>query len=1001
MAYAFVDEEPTSRYQFVDEPDEPEGAWEGLVKPTLKAIPRVVGHTVASMAQMPISGVAAGARYIMTGGDLNAANKVLEDNQKALDDFYLTTDAERKGSQNIGLAMKPFEMAGEGWREIGKATGIPYAEPILGTMGEASAMFGFGGAPKAIKARAGKPFEGMRGVVTEAKGDFAIKPDAPRYVMEDAPQADVPSVQTVTKPSEAVSATPKAELPKTETPTYDMAWEIEDFMQNKNVFQNAIDGRPAHTDSYNTIIDYKNLADVINEIKNNYTLDQWGNIEQYWRGNSYLSPNQAQLANYIKRYILPQTEPNIGTLESMVKGGKTGEPPKYAGDSNLNLERLDTTNDVKHFADGLAKQAGIEKTPQSWEVTEQLAKDLAWDEKEFLKVAKEKGGFDTAETYAMRQINANAVNNVFNTIREMPADPLLRTDAMRLQALDSVNNYIEIAKAYTEKTAEAGRSLNIYRKLMAENPDFVQNKTRETAFKKMFDANGGKKLTDDMINDLQKIDFKDPVAVRNILQKYHKATIPDKLFEAWLNGILSNPTTHMANVIGNSLTMLTKVPETAIAGVLRGKLPLGELKAESLGMVQGIKEGAMAGFKAFQTGMPADMVTKLEHTRYNAISGTKGKIIRIPTRALTAADEFFKAVVYRSEVNRLSYLKAVKETKGGENVSRRMADIINDPTLNADIFNKAREEAQYRTFQKPLGNFGTKVMSLRDSVYPMKYIIPFIKTPTNIMKFTLERTPANFAKIMWDFKKGKITAEQLPSELSKPVLGSLISAAAVLYVLDGTITGGAPKNKKERELKYASGWQPYSIKIGDTYYSYSRLEPIGSILGLTADFVNTVNHSDEKTSNEIASELVLAVTKNLSSKTFLSGLSKFMDALSDPEHYGATYVEQLAGSLVPSGVAAVARSIDPNMREVESPLDSMKARIPMMSKSLPYREGAYGIPVENQGGFLNMISPVRVSKETEYKELADRDLELLKEHRLLEKDKRRTKKALDRERRIQ
>ncbi len=74
----------------------------------------------------------------------------------------------------------------------------------------------------------------------------------------------------------------------------------------------------------------------------------------------------------------------------------------------------------------------------------------------------------------------------------------------------------------------------------------------------MFDANGGKKLTDDMINDLQKIDFKDPVAVRNILQKYHKATIPDKLFEAWLNGILSNPTTHMANVIGNSLTMFDK-----------------------------------------------------------------------------------------------------------------------------------------------------------------------------------------------------------------------------------------------------------------------------------------------------------------------------------------------------------------------------------------------------------------------------------------------------------
>jgi len=165
--------------------------------------------------------------------------------------------------------------------------------------------------------------------------------------------------------------------------------------------------------------------------------------------------------------------------------------------------------------------------------------------------------------------------------------------------------------------------------------------------------------------------------------------------------------------------------------------------------------------------------------------------------------------------------------------------------------------------------------------------------------------------------------------------------------------------------------------------------------------VNIVKHSDEKTINETSAELVLAVTKNLSSKTFLSGLSKFMDAISDPEHYGATYVEQLAGSLIPSGVAAIARSTDPNMREVESPLDSMKARIPMMSKTLPYREGAYGIPVENQGGLLNMISPVKVSKETEYKELADRDLELLKEQRILEKDKRQIKKELSRERRTQ
>jgi hypothetical protein len=447
--------------------------------------------------------------------------------------------------------------------------------------------------------------------------------------------------------------------------------------------------------------------------------------------------------------------------------------------------------------------------------------------------------------------------------------------------------------------------------------------------------------------------------------------------------------------------MLTKIPETAISGVLKGKLPLGELKAESLGLVRGIQEGTMAAVKAFQTGMPSDMMTKIEHTRYHAISGTKGKLIRIPTRALTAADEFFKGIVYRSEVNRLSYIKAAKEVKGGNAVSQRMAEILSDPKSNADIFAKAHEEALYRTFQNPLGQLGKKVMSLRDSAYPAKYIIPFIKTPTNIAKFTLERTPFNFAKILWDYKKGKITAEQLSSELSKPILGSLISAATVMYVLDGTITGGAPKNKTERELKYASGWQPYSIKIGDSYYSYSRLEPIGSILGLTADFVLTAKNADEKTINETAAELMMSVTKNLSSKTFLSGISRFLDAMTDPERYGATYLEQLAGSVVPSVVGAAARSVDPYAREIETPIEAMQTRIPFASKSLPYREGAYGVPVENSGGWLNMFSPIRVTKETEYKELADRDLALLKEKRILSKDKNINKKALSRERRTQ
>ena len=86
---------------------------------------------------------------------------------------------------------------------------------------------------------------------------------------------------------------------------YCYAWEIEDFLQEQNVFQNALDGRCAHIDAYNTIIDYKLLEAAVCDIRNHYTPEQWKAVAEYWNGNAYLSPNQAQLAAFIKRCVLP------------------------------------------------------------------------------------------------------------------------------------------------------------------------------------------------------------------------------------------------------------------------------------------------------------------------------------------------------------------------------------------------------------------------------------------------------------------------------------------------------------------------------------------------------------------------------------------------------------------------------------------------------------------------------------------------------------------------
>lgn len=79
------------------------------------------------------------------------------------------------------------------------------------------------------------------------------------------------------------------------------AWEIEDFLQSKNVFENGITGKPAHSDSYMTVIGYTNLIDALDN--NEFTEEQWLDSAEYWESQNYLSPIIGLLGRAVKRYF--------------------------------------------------------------------------------------------------------------------------------------------------------------------------------------------------------------------------------------------------------------------------------------------------------------------------------------------------------------------------------------------------------------------------------------------------------------------------------------------------------------------------------------------------------------------------------------------------------------------------------------------------------------------------------------------------------------------------
>lgn len=79
--------------------------------------------------------------------------------------------------------------------------------------------------------------------------------------------------------------------------------EIEDLLQEKEVFISGINGRPTHSDSYMTILSYKALDNAWKEISNKYNKTTWENVSNYWISQGYLTPTLYLLGKQIKRHI--------------------------------------------------------------------------------------------------------------------------------------------------------------------------------------------------------------------------------------------------------------------------------------------------------------------------------------------------------------------------------------------------------------------------------------------------------------------------------------------------------------------------------------------------------------------------------------------------------------------------------------------------------------------------------------------------------------------------
>ena len=364
---------------------------------------------------------------------------------------------------------------------------------------------------------------------------------------------------------------------------------------------------------------------------------------------------------------------------------------------------------------------------------------------------------------------------------------------------------------------------------------------------------------------------------------------------------------------------------------------------------------------------------------WGAMLDSAGAVTSIPGKGFEGITNAFKALHYRGELyaqaaRQASYeVGKVPASDPAAWTKNRIADLIANPTDEA--LSTATDTALHNTMSDPAGTWaklGMDAQKALDSTgVPLGHtILPFIKTPVNIMGYQLERTPLAVAQ---QAVRDDILAGGARRALALTRIGT--GTAAMLTIMDmtmnGLVTGGGHPNRSTEMAREREDILPYSVKIGDRWLKMSRAEPLGGTIGMAADIAEFLKWKGETDTDDMPARTliaagIVALSGNVMDKAYLTGLANTVDAIHDPARFGPKYMKQLAGSMVPAAATSIKQADDPTVRATYDMLDAIKARTPGWSKDLPPSRNLWGDARTGDSGLgwgYDMFSPLASKQE--------------------------------------
>jgi hypothetical protein len=328
----------------------------------------------------------------------------------------------------------------------------------------------------------------------------------------------------------------------------------------------------------------------------------------------------------------------------------------------------------------------------------------------------------------------------------------------------------------------------------------------------------------------------------------------------------------------------------------------------------------------------------------NAFGRAMNRVARWNNKQLEKEDRYF--VEKRAHKAMAEMLQSqgytVKKTDSGFEITGKDKKAIKPSVLEAIEREalKSAQEATYHDFNKAAKALENLKKSLGPAGTAIDIIVPFTKTPANIMRRSFEFSPLGLMRAvstdLYKVRQGDMSASTYVTRLSRGLTGTMMFVVGALFANMGLLSSPDDDDEDGRTSYYEEnvfGRQNLALHLGDRYYSLDWAMPTSAPLmmgaAMSGEFARHGLNVLDYDPKEVLGDAASAINPVLEA-SYLGSLSDFMTSYAQGINYGGnvmpagtlggferagtSIVENFAGQMVPTVGGAINRTLNSTKR---------------------------------------------------------------------------------------